>query len=61
MKKWFGQCRPDVALMSCWKIGIMYHGKMQHGKDELTPATHLVIFTDMTDMQKSHMMLYDVA
>ena len=42
------QCRPDVVLMSWWNIGIMYHGKMQHGKDELTPATPLVIATEMS-------------
>ena len=41
------QCRPDVVLMSWWNIGIMYHGKMQQEKVELTPATPLVIATDM--------------
>ena len=30
------KCRPDVVLMSWWRIGIMYHGKMQPGKLGLT-------------------------
>ena len=41
------QRRPDVVLMSWWNIGIMYHGKMQQEKVELTPATPLVIATDI--------------
>ena len=41
------QRRPDVVLKSWWKIGIMYHGKTQQEKVELTPATPLVIATDM--------------
>ena len=32
------QCRPDVVLMSWWRIDIMYHGKMQPGKLGLTPS-----------------------